>query len=120
MLIRLSGSNGPNNMPPRSRAQTLALAAVALAAGALLLAFGLIILAGLAVTGTVVGGGIMLYHRITGRWPRSLHVTTYVGTIGDQRANRGAVPGLDPSREVFPVSREARALPGNDDPTSRG
>lgn len=119
MLIRLSGSN-QDAAPPRHRARTLALAALALGAGALLLAFGLVILAGLAVTGTVVGGGIMLYHRITGRWPRSLHVTTYVGTIGDQQARRDAAPGLDPSQEVFPASRNAPALPGTNDPTPRG
>ncbi len=105
-------------MLPLSRAKTIGLAVFALAAGALLLAFGLIILAALAVAGTVVGGGAMLYHRITGRWPGFLRVSTQVWTIGDQGARR-AVPGLDPSKEVFPTSPDQRLLPDSDDSQRR-
>jgi hypothetical protein len=118
MVAQLPGSGEPAQVLPLSRAKTIGLAVFALAAGALLLAFGLIILAGLVVAGTVVGGGGMLYHRITGRWPRFLRVSTHVWTIGDQGAGRG-VPGLDPSKEVFPGSREQRSLPDSADSKPR-
>ncbi|HSQ28902.1 MAG TPA: hypothetical protein VLN49_03580 [Gemmatimonadaceae bacterium] len=118
MVAQLPGSGEHTHVLPLSRAKTIGLAVFALAAGALLLAFGLIILAGLALAGTVVGGGTMLYHRITGRWPRFLHVSTHVWTIGDQGASR-AVPGLDPSKEVFPASPEQRSLPDSRDPKPR-
>ncbi|HTI62710.1 MAG TPA: hypothetical protein VL524_04325 [Gemmatimonadaceae bacterium] len=111
MLIRFSGPSGPNNSM-RGRLQTYALVAAALAAGALLIAFGLIVLAGLAVVGTVVGGGIGLYHRVTGRWPKFLHLRTYVGPIGSADPASGAVHGLDPSKEVFPPTGESPRLPG--------
>ena len=120
MVAQLPGSGGNTQVLPLSRAKTIGLAVFALDAGALLLAFGLIILAGLAVAGTVVGGGAVLYHRITGRWPRFLHVSTHVWTIGDQTATRGAVPGLDPSKEVFPAPPGERALPAADDSERRG
>jgi len=110
MLIRFSRPSGPNN-PVRGRLQTYALVAAALAAGALLIAFGLIVLAGLAVVGTVAGGGIGLYHRVTGRWPKFLRVQTYVGPIGSAGPASGAVHGLDPSKEVFPPAGESPRLP---------
>ena len=119
MVSQLPGSGGHTQLMPLSRARTIGLAVLALAAGAALLAFGLIILAGLAVAGTVVGGGAILFHRITGRWPRSLHVSTHVWAIGDQAAGR-AVPGLDPSKEVFPTSSpDRRSLPDSDDAEGR-
>jgi len=118
MVAQLPGPGGHTRVMPLSRAKTIGLAVLALAAGAALLAFGLIILAGLAVAGTVVGGGAMLFHRITGRWPGFLRVSTQVWTIGDQGASR-AVPGLDPSKEVFPASPDRRFLPDSDDPERR-
>ena len=111
MLIHFSGPSAPNNTV-RRRLQTYALVAAALGAGALLIAFGLIVLAGLAVTGTVVGGSIALYHRLTGRWPKFLHVRTYVGPIGSVGEESRAVHGLDPSKEVFPPTSETPRLPG--------
>ena len=118
MVAQLPGSGGHTEVLPLSRAKTIGLAVFALAAGAALLAFGLIILAALAVAGTLVGGGAMLFHRITGRWPKFLHVSTHVWTIGDQRAGQ-AVPGLDPSKEVFPTSPDRRLLPDSDEPERR-
>ena len=117
MVTRLPGSGGHTQLMPLSRAKTIGLAVLALAAGAALLAFGLIILAGLAVAGAVVGGGAMLFHRITGRWPKFLRVSTHVWTIGDQGTGR-AVPGLDPSKEVFPTSPDQR-LPRDSDDAER-
>lgn len=118
MVAQLPGSGGHTDVLPLSRAKTIGLAVFAVAAGAALLAFGLIILAGLVVAGTVVGGGAMLFHRITGRWPKFLRVSTQVWTIGDHGAGR-AVPGLDPSKEVFPTSPDRRSLPDSDEPERR-
>lgn len=117
MLIHFSGPPGYRS-PARGRLQTYALVAAALAAGALLIAFGLIVLAGLAVTGTVVGGGIALYHRLTGRWPRFLHVRTSVGPIGSAERGGPAMRGLDPANEVFPPTRRASRLPDGPDSSS--
>ena len=101
----------------RGRLQTYALVAAALAAGALLIAFGLIVLAGLMVTGTVVGGAIALYHRVTGRWPKFMRVGAYVGPIGGIGSERVGVHGLDPAKEVFPDVHDASRLPrGEGDP----
>lgn len=111
MLIRFSGPSAPGNSA-RGRLQSYALVAAALAAGALLIAFGLIVLAGLAVGGTVLGGGIALYHRVTGRWPKFLHVRTHVGPIGSAGSASPAVDGLDPSKEVFPPTGKSPRLPG--------
>jgi len=77
----------------RSRAAAAALGVAALAAGGVLLAFGLTLLAGAAVVGAVAGGGLLLYRRLTGRTPR--------------RGPR-ATHGLDPSLEVFPARRSER------------
>jgi hypothetical protein len=71
----------------RSRAAAAALGVAALAAGGVLLAFGLTLLAGAAVVGVVAGGGLMLYRRLSGR--------TSPGAPVRQ--------GLDPSLEVFPA-----------------
>lgn len=110
MLVQFSGHSGPT-ATVRGRLQTYALVAAALAAGALLIAFGLIVLAGLAVTGTVVGGGIALYHRVTGRWPKFMHVRASMGPIGGSGSRRTDLHGLDPSKEVFADRREAPRLP---------
>lgn len=117
MLIHFSGPSGSNHTV-RGRLQTYALVAAALAAGALLIAFGLIVLAGVAVAGTVLGGGIALYHRVTGRWPRFLHVRTHIEPIGSGRPAGRGVHGLDPSKEVFSPPRQSPRLPGGPDSTS--
>lgn len=83
----------------RNRAGAIALAAMAVALGGALLAFGLLLLAGLAAAGAVVGAGVMLYHKLTGRWP------------GRFTATRSYRPTLDPSKEVFPPTRAERQLP---------
>jgi hypothetical protein len=53
----------------KNRLATIALIAAALAIGAVLVAFGLVLLLGLATAGLVVGSGLMIYHRLTGRGP---------------------------------------------------
>lgn len=110
-IIRFSssGPTGPTGRGPRNRAQTIALAVVALAAGALLLAFGLVLLAGLAAVGLVAGTGIAIYHRLTGRWPG---LPRAVGGVG-------RVEPLDPSKEVFPGG-DARRLPAPGDGREEG
>jgi len=110
MLIHFTGPSAPRGTV-RGRLQTYALVAAALAAGALLIAFGLIVLAGLAVTGTVLGSGIALYHRLTGRWPAFLRVRAYAGPIGSAAPDRREVQGLDPSMEVFAPTDTAPRLP---------
>lgn len=115
MLIRFSGPSAPNRSV-RGRLQTYALVAAALGAGALLIAFGLIVLVGLAIGGTALGGGIALYHRFTGRWPKFLHVRTYVGSIGSAEPPSRTAHGLDPSKEVFPPTGESPRLPGGPGP----
>jgi hypothetical protein len=80
MIVRIQG------IDIRNRPGAIALAAVALAAGALLLTFGILLLIGVAAIGTVLGGGIMLFRAITGR-----------------RGHRLRTPDapLDPALEVF-------------------
>lgn len=73
----------------RNRFGAIALAIAVIALGGVFVIFGLVLLAGLAVVGTVVGAGLMLYRRLTGRWP---------GNLSRGGASRSA---LDPSREVF-------------------
>lgn len=70
----------------RNRAAAAALAVTALVAGGVLLALGITLLAGIAVVGTAVGAGVMLYRSIT-------------GGRGGRLRSRGR---LDPSMEVFP------------------
>lgn len=86
----------------RNRAGAIALAVVAVALGGALLAFGLLLLAGLAAAGAVIGAGVMLYHKLTGRWPGRFAVVRSVGST------------LDPAKEVFPPSRVERQLPGSE------
>ena len=82
----------------RNRAGAIALAVVAVALGGALLAFGLLLLAALAATGAVVGAGVMLYYKLTGRLP---------GRFSSMRP-RGT--GLDPVQEVFPLDASERRL----------
>ena len=74
----------------RSRAGAIALAIAVIALGGVFLVFGLVLLAGLAAVGTVLGAGLMAYHRITGRWPSFL------------RQSAAPRRTLDPAHEVFP------------------
>lgn len=106
MFVRVyqlgSGKGGPG-----SRARTIALVTVALAVGAFLLAFALMFLLALAAAGTVIGAGMMLYRRLTGRGRHE---------IGRGQSSDDVV--LDPSLEVFPdrsSDRSARpSLPAHD------
>jgi Flp pilus assembly protein TadB len=83
----------------KNRAATIALIAAALAAGAVLIAFGLVLLLALAAAATVIGAGTVLYYRLTGRRPAFQRFQTR--------------ERLDPSLEVFPdqLQRGARPSP---------
>lgn len=74
----------------RSKAGAIALAIAVIALGGVFVVFGLVLLLSLAAVGTVIGAGVMAYHKLTGRWPRSL------------RAQPAQKQTLDPSQEVFP------------------
>jgi len=86
----------------RNRLATIALIAAALAIGAVLVAFGLMLLLSLAAAATVVGAGTVLYYRLTGRRPRLLRAEPH--------------DKLDPSLEVFPDDAQRGKLP---DPRDR-
>lgn len=83
----------------RNRVGVFVLAAVAVAIGATVLAFGLLVLVGLAGTALVVGAGVALYQKLTGRLP---------GRFNPARRRRS---GLDPSLEVFPPIDAGQRLP---------
>ena len=74
----------------RNRIAAAAVAVVAIAIAGLFVVFGLVLLLILAAAGTLIGAGVMLYHRLTGRWPRFL--------VRSPRSKEG----LNPDREVFP------------------
>jgi hypothetical protein len=84
----------------RSRPAAIALAAAALAVGAVFVAFGIFLLIGLAAVGTVVGAGVLLFRSLTGRGTGRLH-------------RPSADLELDPSLEVFPADTAARQPPHN-------
>ena len=91
------------SLTARNRFTASLLALAVLGAGAALLVVGFALLAGLAVAGTVIGSGVVLYHRLRGTRP----------TLG--RATWGEMP-LDPSLEVFPEAiTDHRALPPAED-----
>jgi hypothetical protein len=50
----------------RSRPAAMALAAAALAVGAVFIAFGIVLLAALAAVGMAMGAGVLLYRALTG------------------------------------------------------
>jgi hypothetical protein len=80
----------------RSRPAAIALAAAALAAGAVFVAFGIVLLLGVVAVGTVVGAGVVLYRSLTERGrPR----------VGGRRGD----DVLDPAREVFPPASAPQA-----------
>ena len=82
-MLRVYGIN------VRSRPAAIALAAVALSVGAVFVAFGIVLLLGVAAVGTAIGTGVLLYRALTGR--------------SVDRLRRSEPPsGLDPSLEVFP------------------
>src|SRR4051812_13670999 len=85
----------------RNRAAKIALIVAALAIGALLVAFALMLLLGIAAAGTLVGAGVLLYRKLTGRGRRALD------SSGFSRAELG----LDPSREVFADNPRTTSLP---------
>jgi hypothetical protein len=91
MIVRVYGAN------LRSRPATIALVVLALGLGAVLIAFGLVLLLGLTVLGTAIGAGVLLFRALTGRGAERL------GSSPPQRE-------LDPSLEVFPTPHE---LPGS-------
>jgi hypothetical protein len=85
----------------RNRFTATLVALAVLGVGAALLTVGLMLLAGLAVAGGVLGTGIVLYHRLRGTRP----------TLPRSMAWREV--SLDPSLEVFPDARieQNRTLP---------
>jgi len=76
----------------KNRLAVIAFIALALGLGATLLVVGFALLAGLAVAGGVLGTGIAIYRRLTGRHRAVLPQTS-------------RNTGLDPALEVFPVPR---------------
>jgi hypothetical protein len=94
MMIRVYG------LSVRSRPAALALAAAALAVGAVFVAFGIFLLLGLAALGTVVGAGVLAFRALTGR-----------------RGGRLRSPqpdlNLDPALEVFPSESTSQPPPHN-------
>ena len=79
-----------------NRASALALGIAAVAIGGVFFVFGLMLLLGLAAVGTLVGAGLVLYHRLTGRLPRFL-----------QRRSQPAA-SLHPELEVFAAEPRVR------------
>lgn len=79
-----------------NRASALALGIAAVVIGGVFFVFGLMLLLGLAAVGTLVGAGLVLYHRLTGRLPRFLH----------RRAQRST--SLHPELEVFSAEPRVR------------
>jgi hypothetical protein len=73
----------------QNRPAAIGLAVIALAVGATLLAFGLVLLAAAAAVGTLVGTGILAYRALTGQRPSRLH-------------HPESGHGLDPTLQVFP------------------
>ena len=88
-IIRLNVANRPG---------AVALAIAAVAVGGVFLVVGLTLLLSLVALGAVVGTGLVLYHKLTGRLPGRRH----------QEARPDS---LDPRREVFPTSVPAGRLP---------
>lgn len=72
-----------------NRASAIALGIAAVALGGVFLVFGLMLLLALAAVGTLVGAGLVLYHRLTGRLPRFL------------RSKSSPARSLHPELEVF-------------------
>jgi hypothetical protein len=91
VIIRMYGFN------VRSRPAAIALAAAALAVGAVFVAFGIFLLLGLAAVGTLVGAGVLLLRSLT------------AGTGRLRRPPTNA--DLDPSLEIFPADRTAQLPP---------
>ncbi len=73
----------------RNRAAAVALAAVVIGVGAVMLTVGLALLAGLVLAGGVLGAGFGIYNRLRGRRPGALPPRA-----GQQWS------GLDPSLEI--------------------
>lgn len=92
MIIRIDG------LGVRSRPAAIALAAAALAVGAVFVAFGIFLLLGLAAVGTIVGIGVFAFRALTGR------------ATGHLRAPM-ETRDLEPSLEVFPSQAAAPPPP---------
>jgi hypothetical protein len=95
MIVRLYGFN------VRNRPAGIALAAVALSLGLVFVAFGIVLLLGVAAVGAVVGAAVVLVRSLTGRGS---------ARPGRPRPDRE----LDPALEVFPVDHAAaKPLPNH-------
>lgn len=80
-----------------NRASAIALGIAAVAIGGVFFVFGLMLLLGLAAVGAVVGAGLILYHRLTGRLP------------GFLRGKSKPSASLHPELEVFAGEPRARS-----------
>jgi hypothetical protein len=102
MILRIHG------IDVRNRPGAIALAVAALAVGAVLLAFGIVLLIAVAAIVSVIGGVVLVGRAITGR--------------GGRRLDGPSVPtGLDPALEVFPVDAAAATpLPTHNPARHRG
>ena len=89
---------------PRNQPAAIALAALALSLGAVLLAFGIVLLLAVTAVGTVVASGVLLYRAVTGRRADGLRA-------------RDDTFDLDPSLEIEPSTRTLSAVEA-DKPTS--
>jgi hypothetical protein len=83
------------HLTTRSKVGAVAMAIALVALGGIFVLFGLVLLVMLAAAGTLIGAGVMAYHRLTGRWPRAV------------RPADAPPRTLDPSLEVFPGPRDA-------------
>jgi len=92
MIVRVYGFNA------RNRPAAIALAAVALSLGAVFLAFGIVLLLGVAAVGTAVGAGAWLFRSLT---------RGGLGRLGRPPTDHE----LDPALEVFPAEQAPQPLP---------
>ncbi len=80
-----------------NRPAAIALAVTALAVGAIVVAFGIVLLIALAAAGTLIATATVLYRSLTGRRAHRL-------------GSRDKAADLDPSLEVFPSEAGAHKL----------
>ena len=98
------------NIGPKSRLGMAALAAGVIVVGGTLLVLGAALLLALAAAGAVIGTGVVLYNRLTGRSRRAAELHA---RLRAERSSQWARHGLDPRLEVqMPdATNDARPLP---------
>jgi uncharacterized protein (DUF58 family) len=93
-FLRLYGIN------VRSRPAAIALAAAALAVGAVFVAFGIVLLLGLAAVGIVVGAGVMIFRSLTGRGVGRLHPTRDIDLDPELEVHRSVSAAQPPPHKL--------------------